>query len=84
LGVHYERFKKALDKLAPEDLSGRDELIYQHAKQFVIEVKMVGIAKIQRAFRVGYNRANDIVVRMEAEGLITPPTASGGREVIFK
>jgi S-DNA-T family DNA segregation ATPase FtsK/SpoIIIE len=77
-------FKKEWDDLAPDDLIGRDELVYKHVKAFVIDVKMVSISKIQRALRVGYNRADKIVRRLEAEGLVTPPKANGSREVVSK
>ena len=40
------------------------------------------ISYVQRQLRIGYNRAAILIERMEKEGVISEPNASGKREII--
>ncbi|GAC1605456.1 MAG: hypothetical protein NVS3B3_03370 [Aquirhabdus sp.] len=61
-----------------------DEATYEQAKTFVLNSNTAGISIIQRQFRMGYSLAKDIIERMEAEGVISPPLADGTRQVFEK
>ena len=56
--------------------------IYDKAVMIVRRDKKVSISYIQRQLRIGYNRSADLVERMEKEGVVTPPSVSGKRELI--
>ncbi len=63
---------------------GSDEAsIYKKAVQIVKTERKVSTSYIQRCLRIGYNKAADIVDRMEREGIISPPNHSGKREILL-
>lgn len=70
---------EGLDGIADEEEA--DEL-YDHAIQIVAETRQVSISLIQRKLRVGYNRAARMVERMEADGIVSPPSGAGHRQVL--
>ena len=57
-----------------------DEL-FDEAVQFVIEAGKASTSLIQRRFRIGYNRAANIIDEMEARGIIGPADGSKPRQV---
>lgn len=57
-----------------------DEL-YQEVKAFVLDTGHASVSRIQRKFRIGYNRAARLVEQLEANGLVTAPGHNGEREV---
>lgn len=57
-----------------------DEL-YQEAKAFVLETGNASVSRIQRKFRIGYNRAARLVDRLEFNGIVSKPGHNGEREV---
>jgi S-DNA-T family DNA segregation ATPase FtsK/SpoIIIE len=61
--------------------SGPDDL-YERARTIVLSERKVSTSYIQRRLSIGYNRAADIIDRMEQEGLITPASSTGRREVL--
>jgi len=61
--------------------SGGDDL-YERARTIVLSERKVSTSYIQRRLSIGYNRAADIIDRMEQEGLITPASSTGRREVL--
>ena len=56
--------------------------LYANAVQFVASSRRASISAIQRALKVGYNRAARMIEWMEAQGVVTPMDTNGGREVI--
>ncbi|RYE06221.1 MAG: DNA translocase FtsK [Rickettsiaceae bacterium] len=60
-----------------------DESIYKRAKQIVKLERKVSISYIQRCLRIGYNRAANIVDRMEREGIVSAPSHTGKREILL-
>ena len=67
------------------DLSGdteSDEPLYDEAVAFVLESRRASISSVQRKLRIGYNRAARLIEAMEQAGLISPPSSTGGREVL--
>jgi S-DNA-T family DNA segregation ATPase FtsK/SpoIIIE len=61
--------------------SNGDDL-YERARTIVLSERKVSTSYIQRRLSIGYNRAADIIDRMEQEGLITPASSTGRREVL--
>ena len=61
----------------------RDDEILQEAIQFVIQQGKASTSLVQRRFRVGYNRAANIMDAMESMGVIGPQDGSKAREVIW-
>lgn len=59
----------------------KDEL-FDQAVDLVRKDKRVSTSYIQRYFKIGYNRAANIVEQMEAQGIVSPPGHSGKREVL--
>lgn len=58
-----------------------DEL-YDQAIAIVTETKQASISMVQRKLRVGYNRAARMIEKMETDGIISPPSGSGQRQVL--
>ena len=56
--------------------------LYDKAVAVVLRDRKVSTSYIQRQLRIGYNRAADLVDRMEAEGVISPPNIAGKRDVL--
>ena len=66
------------------EMANDDEVdeLYDKAVEIVIKDKKVSTSYIQRQLKIGYNRAANIVEKMENEGLISAPNATGRREVL--
>ena len=60
----------------------RDEL-YDDAVAFVVAEEKASTSLIQRHFRIGYNRAANIIDQMEAAGIIGPQDGSKPRQVLL-
>lgn len=80
-----EEILKSKEDTSP---SGTDEDLdekYDEAVSYVIEAGEASISKVQRKFKIGYNRAARIVEKMEEEGLIATSDGTGRpREVLRK
>ena len=61
--------------------SGMDHL-YFDVVEFVTESRHVSISRIQRKFRIGYNRAAHIVEQLEVNDIVSEPGSNGAREVL--
>ena len=61
---------------------GGDEDLYSKAVTIVRRDKKASISYIQRQLRIGYNRAANLVEKMEEEGVVSAPNISGKREVL--
>jgi S-DNA-T family DNA segregation ATPase FtsK/SpoIIIE len=60
-----------------------DSALYKRAVQIVQLERKVSISYIQRCLRIGYNRAANIIEKMEKEGVISPPSHTGKREILI-
>ena len=70
----------ALDMpLFEKDSSGDD--LYDRAVQVVLRDKKASTSHVQRRLQIGYNRAANLIDRMEQEGLITPADHVGRRKI---
>lgn len=56
--------------------------LFDQVVAFVVEKQRASISGVQRQFRIGYNRAARIVEQMEMQGVVSPPSHNGNREVI--
>lgn len=74
------RLKAVESKLAS---TGRDPL-YDDAKRLVIKHNKASLLFLQRKLIIDFERAAKILDDLEAEGVITPSTGIGPREVIIK
>ncbi len=65
-------------------LGGGDGLddMYQQAVQVVLRDKKVSTSYIQRVFKIGYNRAANIIDQMEQQGIISAPDHVGRRQIL--
>jgi S-DNA-T family DNA segregation ATPase FtsK/SpoIIIE len=61
---------------------GSGDDLYDKAVAIVLRDKKASTSYIQRQLRIGYNRAANLIERMEKEGLISEPGHTGKREVI--
>jgi len=63
---------------------GGDEgdALFDEAVAFVTEGRRVSISSVQRKFKIGYNRAANLVDAMEASGVVSPAGHNGAREVL--
>ena len=60
--------------------SGND--LYDKAVAIVIRDKKASTSYVQRQLKIGYNRAADLIDRMEQEGVISPANHAGKREIL--
>jgi S-DNA-T family DNA segregation ATPase FtsK/SpoIIIE len=60
---------------------GEEDPLYDDAVSFVTQSRKASISAVQRALRVGYNRAARMIETMEQTGVVSPPD-NGKREVL--
>ncbi len=78
--------EKALEEDKPENANGEpnaDEYddMYDKCVELVVEKGQASTSMLQRAFRLGYNRAARIIDMMEREGIVGPMDGAKPREV---
>ena len=66
-------------------LSGDDKAgdLYEQAVAIVLRDKKASTSYLQRRLSIGYNRAADLIDRMEGEGVISPANHAGRREILL-
>lgn len=69
------------EELGPQNGSSGDRL-YDEAVAIVLRDRKATTSYIQRRLSIGYNKAARLIERMEDEGLITPLSRSGKREIL--
>lgn len=60
---------------------GADPLYFE-AVQLVTESQRASISRIQRVFKIGYNRASHLMDELEVNGVVSPADHNGVREVL--
>jgi S-DNA-T family DNA segregation ATPase FtsK/SpoIIIE len=55
--------------------------LYERAKQIVARDRKASTSYLQRRLGVGYNKGASLIERMEKEGLVSPASATGRREI---
>ncbi len=63
--------------------SGGGDDLYQRAVQIVTQAGYCSTSFLQRKLGIGYNRAANLVERMEEAGIVGPPAKAGGRREVF-
>ena len=63
------------------DGDGEDDPLYDDAVSFVTQSRKASISAVQRALRVGYNRAARMIETMEQSGVVSAPD-NGKRQVL--
>ncbi len=58
------------------------DALFDEAVAFVTENRRVSISSVQRKFKIGYNRAANLVDAMEASGVVSSAGHNGAREVL--
>jgi S-DNA-T family DNA segregation ATPase FtsK/SpoIIIE len=58
------------------------DAMYEEAVQIVRRDGKASTSYIQRQLQIGYNRAARIIELMEAQGIVSKPTATGKREIL--
>jgi len=60
-----------------------DEVLYKKAVQIVRDERKSSISYIQRSLRIGYNKAANLVEKMEKDGIVSSPNHTGKREILL-
>ncbi|AHX04650.1 ftsK/SpoIIIE family protein [Ehrlichia japonica] len=71
------------DYCIDDNVSERDDELYQQAVSIVMRDRRASISYIQRQLRIGYNRAANLVERMERDGVIGIAN-TGKREILLE
>ena len=82
---YVEDIAKVLDsgeEMYLEDVDERDDALYEKAVSIVLRDRKTSVSYVQRQLRIGYNRAANLVERMEREGIITAAGSLGKREIV--
>ncbi len=64
------------------DASPSEDDLYDRAVAVVLRDGKASTSYVQRRLSIGYNRAADLIERMEREGLISPANAVGKRDIL--
>ncbi|MGP9679937.1 DNA translocase FtsK [Halomonas sp. AOP27-A1-41] len=59
-----------------------DDPLYSDAVDFVQQEKKASVSGIQRKFKLGYNRAAQLIEEMERFGVVSAMNNSGQRKVL--
>jgi S-DNA-T family DNA segregation ATPase FtsK/SpoIIIE len=72
------------DDAGDEETSGGegDDDLYDKAVAIVMRDRKASTSYLQRRLAIGYNRAADLMERMESDGLIGPANNVGRREIL--
>ncbi len=60
----------------------RDDELYQRALHIVLQDRKASTSYVQRRLSIGYNKAADLIERMERDGYISPANSVGKREIL--
>ncbi|MDD9912253.1 MAG: DNA translocase FtsK 4TM domain-containing protein [Alphaproteobacteria bacterium] len=63
---------------------GEGDELYQQAIEVIAKEQKASTSFLQRSLKIGYNRAADIIDRMESDGFISAANHVGKREVILR
>lgn len=60
----------------------KDDDLYRRAVEIVMQQGKASTSFIQRRLEIGYNRAANLMERMETEGIVSAPNHSGKRQIL--
>ena len=58
--------------------------LYEEVVEFVVQTKKASASLLQRKFKIGYNRASQLIDELEEKGIVGPPQGSKPREVLVE
>lgn len=67
---------------APTSSGNSEDALYDKAVMVVVKNKRASTSFVQRQLRIGYNKAANLIERMEEEGVISSPNHAGKREIL--
>ena len=76
--IHYNVIEDNINK----NLNQEEDELYPEAVQLVISKKRASTSFIQRHFKIGYNRAANIIEKMEQNKIVSEADKLGRREVL--
>lgn len=75
--------EESSESIAAMKAQSTEDALYSEAVEIIKRDKKVSISYIQRQLRIGYNKAANIVERMEREGLVSEPGRGGRRQILI-
>ncbi|MEG0408227.1 MAG: DNA translocase FtsK [Bacilli bacterium] len=66
------------------EYDGSDDPLYDQIVEFIVTNQKASTSSIQRRFRIGYNRAANLMDKLYERGIIGPQNGSKPREVLIK
>lgn len=66
-----------------ETLDSASDPLFEEAKSLVISAQKASTAQLQRALKVGFNRASDLMNELEAAGVVGPAKGTTPRQVLI-
>ena len=74
------------DRIEFQDVVGDGEdgqdVLYEHARQIVMEAQKASTSYLQRRLKIGYNRAAALIDALEENGIIGPADGAKPREIL--
>jgi S-DNA-T family DNA segregation ATPase FtsK/SpoIIIE len=70
------------DGFSSGDYGSESDALYDQAVRFVTESRKASISSVQRRFKVGYNKAANLIEEMEAAGVVSGAESNGSRVVL--
>lgn len=82
---HFEdAFIQGVGDSATASVASDQDNIYEEAKSFIIEGQRASTSLLQRQFKIGYNRAANLMDALEQNGVIGPQKGSQPRLILIK
>ena len=76
--------KAAANSVNDDGEEGEGEGLYEQAVDIISREGKASTSFLQRSLKIGYNRAADLIDRMEGEGIISAPNHVGKRDVLAR
>jgi len=67
-----------------QDYDAGEDPLYDQVVEFVVTSKKASTSLVQRRFRIGYNRAANLIDKLEERGIVGPQNGSKPREVLVE
>lgn len=74
--------QEASDEVGGVEQDEEVDELYDKAVALVAEARQASISMVQRKLRVGYNRAARMIEKMEEDGIVSPASGAGHRQVL--
>lgn len=81
VSVSYTGERIDFEDFAGDEEDGKD-VLYEHARQVVMEAQKASTSYLQRRLKIGYNRAAALIDALEENGIIGPADGAKPREIL--